>query len=67
MVFVILIAPVIAVVAGTVLVVRKVEKRRQRKRALRGRVTLVDTNEPLYNYERTTVDPPAYSFSPDKA
>ena len=66
MVFVILIAPVIAVVAGTVLVVRKVEKRRQRKRALRGRVTLVETNQPFENSERT-IDPPAYSFSPDKS
>lgn len=75
MVFIFLLAPVIAIGAGTVYVVRRVEKRRQKKRAARGIVTYTANNDlsrdqPItanneLSYE-PNFEPPAYSASLDK-
>jgi hypothetical protein len=60
-----MVLPIIIAAVGTVYVVKKVRKRRQRKRALRGRGSPVESDEVFYDYDRT-IEPPAYSFTPEK-
>ena len=60
-----MVLPLIVAAVGTVYIVKKVKKRRQSKRALRGRGIPVESEEVFYDYDRT-IEPPAYSFTPEK-
>jgi hypothetical protein len=60
-----MVIPIVVAAVGTIYIVKRVKKRRQRKRALRERGIPVGNDEPFYDYDRS-IQPPAYSFTPEK-